>query len=69
MLTDLFFFSLLFMKCKVDKLVFIDIPESSTKGGSGDLWIFNLPKVDVSTRTSLSALSHNNSGASRLSHC
>ncbi|XP_060932042.1 ubiquitin-conjugating enzyme E2 variant 3 [Limanda limanda] len=35
-------------KCKVDKLVFIDVAESSTKGGSTDLEIFNLPKVEIS---------------------
>lgn len=32
----------------VDKLVLIDIPESSTKGGTMDLEIFSLPKVEVS---------------------
>ena len=32
----------------VDKLVFIDVAESATKGGSGDLDIFSLPKVEVS---------------------
>ncbi|PWA24902.1 hypothetical protein CCH79_00010043, partial [Gambusia affinis] len=35
-------------KCNVDKLVFIDIAESSSKGGATDLEIFNLPKVQVS---------------------
>uniref|UniRef100_A0A3B3I3K2 Lactate/malate dehydrogenase N-terminal domain-containing protein n=1 Tax=Oryzias latipes TaxID=8090 RepID=A0A3B3I3K2_ORYLA len=35
-------------KCHVDKLVFIDVAESSTKGGSTDLEIFSLPKVTVS---------------------
>ncbi|XP_070962418.1 ubiquitin-conjugating enzyme E2 variant 3 isoform X2 [Oncorhynchus clarkii lewisi] len=35
-------------KGKVDRLVFIDVAESSTKGGSMDLEIFNLPKVEVS---------------------
>ncbi|XP_077425149.1 ubiquitin-conjugating enzyme E2 variant 3 [Vanacampus margaritifer] len=35
-------------KCQVDKLVFIDVAESSTKGGSTDLEIFRLPKVEVS---------------------
>uniref|UniRef100_A0A3Q3X6E3 UEV domain-containing protein n=1 Tax=Mola mola TaxID=94237 RepID=A0A3Q3X6E3_MOLML len=35
-------------KCNVDKLVFIDVAESSTKGGSTDLEIFSLPKVEVS---------------------
>lgn len=44
----------------MDKLVFIDVAESSTKGGSTDLEIFNLPKVEVSRGASLSALSHNN---------
>ncbi|KAM7414258.1 hypothetical protein PAMA_019195 [Pampus argenteus] len=42
-------------KCKVDKLVFIDIAESSTKGGSTDLEIFHLPKVEVSRDMSASA--------------
>lgn len=42
-------------KCKVDKLVFIDVAESSTKGGSTDLEIFNLPKVEVSRDLSASA--------------
>ncbi|KAG7244509.1 hypothetical protein INR49_030161 [Caranx melampygus] len=42
-------------KCKVDKLVFIDVAESSTKGGSTDLEIFNLPKVEVSKDLSASA--------------
>ncbi|XP_044050818.1 ubiquitin-conjugating enzyme E2 variant 3 [Siniperca chuatsi] len=42
-------------KCKVDKLVFIDVAESSTKGGSTDLEIFSLPKVDVSRDMSASA--------------
>lgn len=41
------------MQCKVDKLVFIDVAESSTKGGSTDLEIFNLPKVEVFRGTSL----------------
>ncbi|XP_016367081.1 ubiquitin-conjugating enzyme E2 variant 3-like [Sinocyclocheilus rhinocerous] len=35
-------------KSCVDKLVLIDIPESSTKGGTTDLEIFSLPKVEVS---------------------
>ncbi|KAJ7998098.1 hypothetical protein DPEC_G00219040 [Dallia pectoralis] len=35
-------------KGSVDKLVFIDVPESSTKGGSMDLDIFSLPKVAAS---------------------
>lgn len=43
----------------MDKLVFVDVPESSTKGGSTDLEIFSLPKVEVFRGTSLSALSHN----------
>lgn len=43
---------LLFIQCKVDKLVFIDVAESSTKGGSTDLEIFSLPKVEVSRGTS-----------------
>lgn len=42
-------------KCKVDKLVFIDVAESSTKGGSTDLEIFSLPKVEVSRDFSASA--------------
>lgn len=42
-------------KCKVDKLVFIDVAESSTKGGSADLEIFSLPKVEVSRDLSSSA--------------
>ncbi|XP_029908695.1 ubiquitin-conjugating enzyme E2 variant 3 [Myripristis murdjan] len=42
-------------KGKVDKLVFIDVAESSTKGGSTDLEIFNLPKVEVSKDLSASA--------------
>lgn len=37
-----------FLQCHVDKLVFIDVAESSTKGGSTDLEIFSLPKVTVS---------------------
>lgn len=45
-----------FFQCNVDKLVFIDVPESSTKGGSTDLEIFSLPKVEVFRGTSLSAL-------------
>ncbi|KAJ3596086.1 hypothetical protein NHX12_002495 [Muraenolepis orangiensis] len=39
----------------VDKLVFIDLAESATKGGSGDLEIFSLPKVEVSKDLSASA--------------
>lgn len=42
-------------KCNVDKLVFTDVAESSTKGGSTDLEIFNLPKVEVSRDFSASA--------------
>lgn len=42
-------------KCSVDKLVFVDVAESSTKGGSTDLEIFNLPKVEVSRDFSASA--------------
>lgn len=42
-------------KCKVDKLVFIDVAESSTKGGSTDLDIFSLPAVEVSRDLSASA--------------
>nr|XP_046250367.1 ubiquitin-conjugating enzyme E2 variant 3 [Scatophagus argus] len=42
-------------KCKLDQLVFIDIAESSTKGGSTDLEIFSLPKVEVSRDLSASA--------------
>ncbi|XP_070686091.1 ubiquitin-conjugating enzyme E2 variant 3 [Pempheris klunzingeri] len=42
-------------KCKVDKLIFIDVAESSTKGGSTDLEIFSLPKVEVSRDMSASA--------------
>ncbi|XP_014911691.1 ubiquitin-conjugating enzyme E2 variant 3 [Poecilia latipinna] len=42
-------------KCNVDKLVFIDVAESSSKGGATDLEIFNLPKVQVSRDISSSA--------------
>lgn len=42
-------------KCKIDKLVFIDVKESSTKGGSADLEIFSIPKVEVSRDLSSSA--------------
>ncbi|KAM3608748.1 uncharacterized protein V6R79_003997 [Siganus canaliculatus] len=42
-------------KCEVDKLVFIDVAESSTKGGSTDLEIFNLPKVEVARDFSATA--------------
>lgn len=41
--------------CNVDKLVFIDVAESSTKGGSTDLEIFNLPKVEVAKDFAASA--------------
>lgn len=49
------FISPFFPQCKVDKLVFIDVAESSTKGGSTDLEIFSLPNVEVSRGTSHSA--------------
>ncbi|XP_039989955.1 ubiquitin-conjugating enzyme E2 variant 3 isoform X2 [Xiphias gladius] len=42
-------------KCKVDKLVFIDVAESATKGGSTDLEIFGLPRVAVSRDVAASA--------------
>ncbi|CAG5958260.1 unnamed protein product, partial [Menidia menidia] len=42
-------------KCKVDKLVFMDVAESSTKGGTTDLEIFRLPNVEVSRDLSASA--------------
>lgn len=42
-------------KGSVDKLVLIDIPESSTKGGTMDLEIFSLPNVEVSKDLSASA--------------
>ncbi|KAM9377886.1 ubiquitin-conjugating enzyme E2 variant 3 [Pholidichthys leucotaenia] len=42
-------------KCKVDKLAFIDVADSSTKGGSTDLEIFSLPKVEVCRDVSASA--------------
>uniref|UniRef100_A0A6Q2XY51 UEV domain-containing protein n=1 Tax=Esox lucius TaxID=8010 RepID=A0A6Q2XY51_ESOLU len=42
-------------KGTVDKLVFIDVTESSTKGGTMDLDIFSLPKVEVSKDLSSSA--------------
>lgn len=58
MLTVNLCFVLIFIQCKVDKLVFIDVAESSTKGGSTDLEIFSLPKVEVSRGKTLSALSH-----------
>lgn len=53
-----FFPLLILIQCQVDKLVFIDVAESSTKGGSTDLEIFSLPKVEVCRGTSHSALSH-----------
>ncbi|CAN9498800.1 unnamed protein product [Ophioblennius macclurei] len=42
-------------KCDVGKLVFVDVAESSTKGGSTDLEIFNLPKVEVAKDFSATA--------------
>lgn len=51
MFPPLFFSLALLIKGFVDKLVLIDIPESSTKGGTMDLEIFNLPKVEVSKGT------------------
>ncbi|XP_064170050.1 ubiquitin-conjugating enzyme E2 variant 3 isoform X1 [Anguilla rostrata] len=45
----------LLAKGSVDKLVFIDLPDSSTKGGTMDLEIFHLPKVEVSKDLSASA--------------
>ncbi|XP_076027522.1 ubiquitin-conjugating enzyme E2 variant 3 [Genypterus blacodes] len=42
-------------KGSVDKLVFIDVAESSTKCGSTDLEIFSLPKVEISRDFSASA--------------
>ncbi|XP_037307265.2 ubiquitin-conjugating enzyme E2 variant 3 [Pungitius pungitius] len=42
-------------KCKVDRLVFVDVNDSSTKGGSTDLEIFRLPQVEVSRDLSASA--------------
>ncbi|XP_062403473.1 ubiquitin-conjugating enzyme E2 variant 3 [Sardina pilchardus] len=39
----------------VDKLVLIEIPESSSKSGTMDLEIFNVPKVEVSKDLSASA--------------
>ncbi|KAM4734827.1 ubiquitin-conjugating enzyme E2 variant 3 [Anableps anableps] len=42
-------------KCNVDKLVFINVAESSTKGGTTDLELFSLPKVQVSRDISASA--------------
>lgn len=56
-----------FIQCKVDKLVFIDVAESSTKGGSTDLEIFSLPKVEVSRGTSHCTIKQPR-GASLLSH-
>lgn len=40
-------FPLFSPQCKVDKLVFIDVADSSTRGGSTDLEIFSLPNVEV----------------------
>ncbi|KAJ8343634.1 hypothetical protein SKAU_G00309630 [Synaphobranchus kaupii] len=45
----------LLAKGSVDKLVFIDLTDSSTKGGTMDLEIFHLPKVEVSKDLSASA--------------
>ncbi|XP_061078200.1 ubiquitin-conjugating enzyme E2 variant 3 [Conger conger] len=45
----------LLAKGSVDKLVFIDLPDSSTKGGTMDLEIFHLPKVKVSKDLSTTA--------------
>lgn len=45
------------LQCKVDKLVVIDSAENSAKGGSTDLEIFDVPKVEVSRGMSLSAQS------------
>ncbi|XP_055049267.2 ubiquitin-conjugating enzyme E2 variant 3 isoform X1 [Misgurnus anguillicaudatus] len=42
-------------KSSVDKLVLIDSPECSNKGGTTDLEIFNLPKVEVSKDLAASA--------------
>lgn len=42
-------------KCKINKLVFTDVAESSTKGGSTDLEIFSIPKVEVSRDLSSTA--------------
>lgn len=42
-------------KSSVDKLVLIDIPESSTKSAATDLEIFSLPNVEVSKDLSASA--------------
>lgn len=42
----------------VDKLIFVDIAESSTKGGIMDLEIFNLPKVEVSKGITSGRLDH-----------
>ncbi|XP_057691611.1 ubiquitin-conjugating enzyme E2 variant 3 [Corythoichthys intestinalis] len=41
-------------KCQVDRLVFIDVAGSSTKGGSADLEIFKPPNVEVSQDLSAS---------------
>ncbi|CAL1595510.1 unnamed protein product [Knipowitschia caucasica] len=42
-------------KCKVGKLVLIDVTENSTRGGSTDLEMFNVPKVEVSKDLASSA--------------
>ncbi|CAG01136.1 unnamed protein product [Tetraodon nigroviridis] len=42
-------------KCKVEKLAFIDVADSSTRGGSTDLEIFSLPNVEVFRDLSASA--------------
>lgn len=42
-------------KSSVDKLVLIDVSESASKGGTMDLEIFNLPKVEVCRDFSASA--------------
>ncbi|XP_028814048.1 ubiquitin-conjugating enzyme E2 variant 3 [Denticeps clupeoides] len=45
----------LLAKGSVDRLVLIDIPESSTKSGTADLEIFTLPKVEISKDLSASS--------------
>ncbi|KAI1903987.1 hypothetical protein AGOR_G00001050 [Albula goreensis] len=45
----------LLAKGSVDKLVFIDLPDCATKGGTMDMEIFNLPKVEVSKDLASSA--------------
>ncbi|KAJ8249395.1 hypothetical protein GJAV_G00234340 [Gymnothorax javanicus] len=45
----------LMAKGSVDKLVFIDLPDCTTKGGTMDLEIFHLPKVEISKDLSASA--------------